>query len=142
MQRPSSSTTGMRRTWYVCMAEMQVSRLSSLWQVTGFDVTNLLIGVAFGSRPDATTVTQRSRSVMIPINWRDFWSSTTGTDPTLWSRRILATFSAVSLGVQQIGSGVITSLTFIGRSPRYQLRVARTALVRGSYREELAALTL
>src|SRR5258708_14289847 len=96
------------------MAETQVSRLSSPWQVTGFDVTNLLIGVAFGSRPDATTVTHRSRSVMIPINWRDLRSSTTGTDPMLWSRRILAAFSAVSLGVQQIGSGVITSLTFMG----------------------------
>src|SRR5258708_910880 len=63
---------------------------------------------------------------MIPINWRDFWSSTTGTDPTLWSRSIFATFSAVSLGVQQIGSGVITSLTFMGDLLNIHSRLART----------------
>src|ERR1700674_3972703 len=95
----------------------QTSRLSSLRQVAGLVVTKRLIGVAFGSQPEATTVQHRSRSVMIPINWRDLWSSTTGTEPTLWSRRILAAFSAVSVGRQQIGSGVITSLTFMQTSP-------------------------
>src|SRR5260370_39159801 len=56
---------------------------------------------------------QRSRSVIIPVSFRDCWSTTTGTDPTLCSHIMIATFCAVSPGTQQAGLGVITSFIFM-----------------------------
>jgi hypothetical protein len=66
-----------------------------------------------GSRPCASTRQHRSRSVITPINERDWWSATTGIAPTFKSHIILATFRAVSFGVQQAGSMLMTSLTFM-----------------------------
>src|SRR5205807_155195 len=85
-------------------------------QVTGFSekIRSILVVTAF--KPFASTLQQRSRSVITPTSLREDWSSTTGRDPMSWSRSIIATFWAVSSGVQHTGSRVMTSRTFISAS--------------------------
>src|SRR5712692_6917586 len=82
-------------------------------QVTGLRLKRRSILVFAGSRPSATMLQHKSRSVIIPSSLREDWSMTTGTDPISWSRRIFATFWALSSGVQHTGSGVMSSRIFI-----------------------------
>src|SRR5579859_3675004 len=117
IHRSSPSTTGMRLIWCCCINSSQLLIFSPSLQVTGLIVKRRSIFVVTASRPWATTVQHRSRSVIMPTSLREAWSNTTGTEPTFCSHSILATFWALSSGVQQTGSGVMISRTFIENPP-------------------------
>src|SRR5258708_37734134 len=112
---------GMRLIWCSRMARSHFSTFSASRHVTGFALMNFSIEVDLGSKPCATTEQQISRLVIIPTSLRDCESMTTGMEPTLRSHMSLATCCAVSLGKQQVGFALITSLIFTEKSPSLDL---------------------
>src|SRR5439155_534001 len=65
--RPSSSTTGRRRTWWRAITRRASSRSWAGSTVTRFDEARSPIVVECGSFPSATTLIAMSRSVRTPV---------------------------------------------------------------------------
>jgi hypothetical protein len=108
--RPSSSTTGSRRT--LCCA---ISRSPSSSSCCGSTVTRSVEAISRtvaepGSRPSAISRTTMSRSVTVPIS---FPFSTTGTIPVSRSRMVRAASTTEAPGSTVVGLGVMTSLMLL-----------------------------
>src|SRR5882762_7470379 len=105
--------TGIRRISYSSIAAMALERSSSSRQTIIVCVITSPTVVLLGSLDSATTLMAKSRSVTMPIISLVLSSLTTGTGP-MWSRLITrATWLTESLGRQQTGFSVMTSLHFI-----------------------------
>src|SRR5881392_2749884 len=100
-------------------------------QLTTLMVMHSATAVAPGSRPWATTVMQRSRSVTMPTSLRRSSLSTTGIAPAPASRMRLAARCAVSDGTQQSGSFVSTCLTLMALLLRWRAIQRREEEQRG-----------